>query len=801
MQKRQLVVRALAVTVLAVPFMMSATEWGGGASAAAEARRRQLVETRSSPIAVTHGDDYVWSVNPDNDTVSVFWVKDDANTRIAEIGVGKEPWCVAITPDDEKAYVTNMASGTVSVISTHRKKVIDTIRVGTEPFGCALTPDGRKLFVANQSSNTVSVIDTWRDEVSETIRDVGVKPHGIAVSADGRRVFVTQFLALKPADDPRPLTQSEGADDGREGRVTVIAAHSGHVLGTIRLAPIADVGAAFRSDGNTLRREPLTTVFDNVSGAFPNLLESITIKGNLAYVPGTCSSPNGPFRFNVNVQSCLSTIDTDQNTEAFKTLNMNVGVNFEPVGRKLFNTNPFAVAFKRSADEGFIALAATNRLLRVTLNGDGSPTINPPAGAGDPGNIIRIELKDPGEIAQVDVDDTIGGKNPRGVVLNSSDTRAYVMDFLSRDVAIVDVSGNDPALYKTLARVQSAELPAPNTEAAVAQRGKYLFNTAIGPEGAQPNSVRPSGRMSDTGWGTCYSCHPNGLTDTVTWMFADGPRQAISMESTFEAGAAKIVDGVPVLPDSHQRALNWSAVRDEVQDFTRNVRAVSGGGGLVRIDANGAPVPEGAAGLAQLPDLRPTANSGLNADLDAIATYLALGVRAPISPVSSHDLGARIGRAVFEVQGCQNCHGGKNWTISALDAAPPPVATDVVDAQLVRFLCRVGTFDPALFTDGVSNEIRANNVANVQARGALGFNVPSLISVFNSAPYLHSGAAASLDDVVANVTHRTAGRPDHLDLLDVPLFRRLLVQFVKSIDRDTPPILNVSPPVDACGPQ
>ena len=307
--------------------------------------------------------------------------------------------------------------------------------------------------------------------------------------------------------------------------------------------------------------------------------------------------------------------------------------------------------------------------------------------------------------------------------------------------------------------------------------------------------------MSDTGWGTCYSCHPSGLTDTVTWMFADGPRQAISMESTFEFGAAKIVNGAPALPDSHQRALNWSAVRDEVQDFTRNVRAVSGGGGLVRIDANGAPVPEGTAGLAQLPDLRPTANSGLSADLDAIATYLALGVRAPISPVPSHNVGAQLGRVIFEAQGCQNCHGGKNWTISALDYTPPPVATDIVDAQLVRFLCRVGTFDPALFTDNVSNEIRANAAANTQARGVLGFNVPSLISVFASAPYLHSGAAASLDDVLGNVTHRTAGRADHMDLLGVPAFRRLLVQFVRSIDRDTPPILNVSPPLDACGPQ
>ena len=800
MNKRQRVRQLLAVAILGIPFLLGAVIWAGGGLAAAQAKKQEGVATRSSPIAITHSDGYVWSVNPDNDSVSVFNVTDDQNTKVAEIKVGKEPWCVAVTPDDEKAYVTNMASGTVSVISTIRKEVIHTINVGTEPFGCALTPNGRKLYVANQSSDTVSVIDTRRNRVVKTIEHVGVKPHGIAITADGARVLVTQFLALKPDDDPRPLTQSEGADDGREGRVTVIDAYNDHVLGVVRLAPLADVGPAFRSDGNTLQREPLTTVFDNVSGAFPNLLESITIKGNLAYVPGTCSSPNGPFRFNVNVQSCLSTVDIERNVEAFATLNMNVGVNFEPVGKKLFNTNPFSAAFKRSSGEGFIALAATNRLLRVTLGDDGSPTINPPLNAGDPGNIIRIELKDPGEIGLVDDDDTVGGKNPRGVVLNSTDTRAYVMDFLSRDIAVVDVSGDDPTLYRTLARIQSADLPAPGTDAATVQRGKYLFNTAIGPVGSLPTSLRPAGRMSDTGWGTCYSCHPNALTDTVTWMFADGPRQAISMESTFEFGAATIVNGVPLLPASHQRALNWSAVRDEVQDFTRNVRAVSGGGGLIRIDANGAAVPEGAAGLAQLPDLRPTANSGLSADLDAIATYLAVGVRAPISPIPSHTLGALVGRAVFEVQGCQNCHGGKNWTISQLDYTPPPIADEVVDAQLVRFLCRVGTFDPGLFADNVSNEIRANNAANVQARGVLGFNVPSLISVFASAPYLHSGAAASLDDVVGNVTHRTAGRADHADILTSPLLRRFLVQFLKSIDRDTPPILNVTPPAEGCGP-
>jgi YVTN family beta-propeller protein len=782
-----------------------ADQWLVDASAVTGDDEGKQLATRSSPIAITSDNKFVWSVNPDNDSVSLFRVAKDANKKVAEIPVGEEPWCVAVTPPEQegKVYVTNMVSGTVSVINARERKVVETIEVGTEPFGCALTPDGNRLYVANQSSETISVIDTKRDHVIETIKDVGTKPHGIAITADGKKVYVTQLLSERPAPgETRPLTQSEGADDGRVGRVTVIDAHSNHVINTVILNPLPDTG--FRSDGNTLAREPLSTppVFDNVTGAFPNLLEAIVVRGNIAYVPGTCSSPNGPFRFNVNVQSCLSTIDTVQDAEAFgpgTTLNMNVGVGFEPVGKRLFNTNPFAVAFKRSAPEGFVALAATDRLLRITLDSQGVPTINPPANAQDPGNIIRIELKDPDEILLPDPEDVIGGKNPRGIVLNSKDTRAYVMDFLSRDIAVVDISGDDPTAYKTIARIQSADLPADGTVDAIVQRGKRLFNSSIGPEGEAENSTRPAGRMSDFGWGTCYSCHVNGLTDSVTWMFADGPRQAISMESTFTFGEAVIENGAPKLPDSHQRALNWSAVRDEVQDFTRNIRAVSGGGGLIRVDANGNPVPEGVAGLAQLPDLIPTANTGLNADLDAIATYLALGVRAPISPVKNDGHRVKKGRQLFETAGCQNCHGGKNWTTSILDYTPPPAANQIVDAQLIQFLCRVGTFDPNLFTDNVSNEIRANNVANVQARGVDGINVPSLISVFAGAPYLHSGAAPTLDAVLENVTHRSAGSGG-VDTLTDANDRKAVVRFLKSIDRDTDPFLNVSPPANVCGP-
>src|SRR5262249_8924635 len=184
-------------------------------------------------------------------------------------------------------------------------------------------------------------------------------------------------------------------------------------------------------------------------------------------------------------------------------------------------------------------------------------------------------------------------------------------------VAVVDISGADPALYKTIARVPSAALPTAGTVDAIVLRGKQLFNTAIGPEGGANNSKRPAGLMSDTGWGPAYGCHPPGLTDSRTWMFADAPRQASSLARTFPAGDAVIQTVDPVLADAHMRVLNWSAIRDEVQDFERNIRAVSGGGGLIRQ----AGVPEGAAGLGGtfIPDLAGTANTGRDPDLDAIA--------------------------------------------------------------------------------------------------------------------------------------------------------------------------------------
>ena len=84
----------------------------------------------------------------------------DVGIKLAEIGVGEEPRCVAIHPNDQVAYVTNGISGTVSVVNLAQRRVVATIPVGTEPRGCALTPNGTLLYVANHTEGTVSIFFT-----------------------------------------------------------------------------------------------------------------------------------------------------------------------------------------------------------------------------------------------------------------------------------------------------------------------------------------------------------------------------------------------------------------------------------------------------------------------------------------------------------------------------------------------------------------------------------------------------------------------------------------------------------------
>jgi hypothetical protein len=68
MSKGSPIFRAGAAMTLGAALLVITAAWLNQ-SAAAHENEQTSQATRSSPIAVTHDDNYVWSVNPDNDSV------------------------------------------------------------------------------------------------------------------------------------------------------------------------------------------------------------------------------------------------------------------------------------------------------------------------------------------------------------------------------------------------------------------------------------------------------------------------------------------------------------------------------------------------------------------------------------------------------------------------------------------------------------------------------------------------------------------------------------------------------------
>jgi uncharacterized protein (TIGR03437 family) len=723
------------------------------ASASAQAPTRFTGPTSSQPLALNADDSLLAVANPDNNSVTFFDVK-NGNTKLGEVSVGKEPNGVALSPDGSRAYVANTVDGTVWVLGVTRTPafattVVGVISVGAEPYGLALTPSGRKLYVTVSRSNYVTVIDTTTNVVIKNIVGSWIEPRGIAITNVGtgtddsqETAFVTQFLSL-PIDG-----KFDGADDAKSGRITAVSVASDTILGAITINPIADTG--FKALGDALQKiappaTPVAADFKFTTGAYPNQFNNIGIRGKFAYLPNTGASPNGPFRFDVNTQSLLSVIDIATRRDAGKTINMHTAVAEQTGTPKRFITVPWAIAFKNKADEGYVISAASNIVVKVKIDpATGAPTVQ-----NNPTDATRVL-----QIAT--------GKNPRGIIVNSTDTTAYVMNYVSRDVTVINLSGAVEAVAST---IRSANLPAAGSQEDKIQVGKELYHTSVGEfDGGV------TGRMSNNGWGSCSSCHPFGLTDNVVWIFPSGPKRTISQHTDFDqTDPAR----------GTLRILNWSGERDEEADFELNIRAVSGGQGLI-VNADGSQD----TGVV---NLTPTASKGRNQlkvrgvnAWDALEAYMQFGIRSPISPArGSTDPDIAAGRQLFIQSNCQSCHGGAQWTSGRVRFNPAPDASLISGGQILPELRSVGTF-----TAAGPNEVRQNGAPAI---GADGFVPPSLLSLFAfPQTFFHGGAANSLDAVMQNVAHRSAGTGTDL-LGDAPK-RAQLIKFIESIDASTTPI-------------
>ena len=93
----------------------------------------------------------------------------NSNTRVGQVADVAAPRYLAFGPDN-KAYVSNLFNGTVSVINTIDNSISAAIPVGSNPEGVLFTEE--KIIVANYgfgADSTLSVIDPSLDTVVQTV--------------------------------------------------------------------------------------------------------------------------------------------------------------------------------------------------------------------------------------------------------------------------------------------------------------------------------------------------------------------------------------------------------------------------------------------------------------------------------------------------------------------------------------------------------------------------------------------------------------------------------------------------------
>jgi YVTN family beta-propeller protein len=797
--------------------------------------------TYSSPITMSADGRLIWVVNPGGDQVVVIGA--NSNRVLRRINVGDEPEGVAVDPNNRYAYVANTAEGTVSVIriqnarpGNFRASVARDLGrngkflTGAEPWNIVSSRDGRRIYVANSSQDSITVIDATQRRnrrgrlISPRVlgylplrgsacsRDANFhfQPRGLAVSRNSKKLFVTSFFSFQ-----KPGIQQVN-DQGREGIVCRININTRSQQGNLGARASARIAIQPRDSGFTADKN-----VDNIQDpvfAWPNQMQSIVIRGGQAFLPNIAASPEGPQRFNNSTMAFVNVINginggSQSDGSNGKFLNLHLGARAPEAGKKrLFFANPWAIGFTNQSGNGsaYVVSSGSDLLVKVNVSGNGTLSFT-----GGPQTTRYIDLNDP---ANPETNGDNAGKNPQGIVVNRQGTRAWVNNFVSRNVTKVNLQ-NDTVIDT----IRYARLPTPGSMDEVVLVGAEMFF------GSRGNFDRPAGttvstteRLSSDAWQSCSSCHFKGLTDSVVWSFGSGPRKSLPLNASFNPNDR-----------NQQKIFNYSAVNDEVEDFSLNTRNVSGPGplaaavecanplmgmpatstfdpnhGLIFADNGNINLPPctinaipalANANRQQFTVTLPGSNTAVPSQT-AMREWVRNAVRTPDGPFTNRSLGrsrlnpgqVRAGEALFAQAGCNACHGTSLFSNAIKDYVSPPAAADIGNERtgmftgnpvaapyVAKFITNIGSFN--LGVPGGGNPIGGNIGAtelttpgfnavtqqttppfdglgrdyNNDGRGN-GFTIPSMLGIDASPPFYHNGACETLDCVLSNVQHRTS---------------------------------------------
>ncbi|APR84848.1 Surface antigen [Minicystis rosea] len=588
---------------------------------------------------------------------------------------------IAITKDDSTLWVVNQDADSVSVIDVKGRSLLAEIPLGPAPavdpatkrFDPAIAPrslaivDEKKVYVAGQMSNRVYVIDAEKRAVLKSI-EVPAAPSSIAAAPDGSAVYVVSHEAAQVTRiDPKSDTVVKSLGVTEHPWAVSVSADGGSLFVThLLLEPGVSV---IDTKGLTLRNK--VAIADQPPGDDKRIANGVA-RGVYAAVPAPVSgeiwvphlllaiqTPQPDLNFESTVFPTISTLDPDGSVEARRLL-------FRPAALpaaegSFFDvvSGPRAVAFTPSGKLALVADAQSEDVMIFNA---------------DTGFEIGLVRPLPSALLE-------------GIVVDHAGKHAYVEGRNTHDVTVLsldETSTTKPAVVdgKPIERLTFDPMPA---DLRLGQRLFYTANSSAFP-------------ITQNFWVACSSCHIEGGSDAVTWLFSAGPRDTPSNA------------GGPI----NTGFLLRQGLRNDLTQYDETDRIEQGGS----YDAK---------------------NPAHLADLEALAAFVNYAIPFPPNPYLAKDgkltEAQAAGKVTFD-KACANCHSGPYLTDSG-DGNP------TLDFSQKVLLHDVGT---CVTTGDHRDQPQYDVQGNMHT--ACDFDTPTLRGIFATAPYFHDGSARTLRDVV-----------------------------------------------------
>jgi YVTN family beta-propeller protein len=590
---------------------------------------------------------------------------------------------LALSSDDHTLWVVNQDADSVSVIDVDKRTILAEIPLGskapaldptTKRFDPAVMPralamvSDKKVYVVGEAANRVYVLDAEKHTILTSIA-VPAAPVSVAAAPDGSAVYVVSNEAAKVTKiDTTTDTVVKSLDVTEHPWGASVSADGASLYVThILLDPgmsVVDTAALTLRGKVPLADEPRSTPFEKrlPNGEARGLYEAVpNPKSGEIWIPHLLlgvKTPQPDLDFESTVFPTISTIKADGSAEGKRLV-------FQPniAGAKGSFADsvcgPRAVSFTPDGKLALVALGQSEDVMVFDTEAK-----------------VEVALVRPLPSAMLE-----------GILVDHSGKHAYVNGRNTHDVTVLAIDEAN-SIVPVAVDGKPIELLKKDPMPADLRHGQRLFYTA--------NSAKFP--ITKNFWVACTSCHIEGGSDAVTWLFKEGPRDTPSNA------------GGPI----NTGFLLHQALRSDVNQYDETIQAEQGGTYTLNEPSQ-------------------------KADLDALALYVNYGISLPQNPYLAadgklNDAQSRGQKTFASV--CVSCHGGPFYTDSAM-------GNTGLDFNKPILLHDLGTcVKTGAFPDKPGLDVTS------QTHTACAFDTPTLRGVFATAPYLHDGSARTLLDVV-----------------------------------------------------